>query len=177
MSIDTDRETSMTNIFKGATAALLIAFAWACESHQIAAPEAASASFFASSADVDVQAATLQWLIDNKSATGLDAQCVSVGYPDADLDPGADLLDRFFSHVPAVVPYSSCTIGVSGDLYKPTGGAAEWFFLGTPTVTRRSAEIAAGFHLNGRLSERFLCKLRQTGTGWTVRGCTLTSAA
>jgi hypothetical protein len=177
MSIDPDRETTMTNILRSAAAALLIAFAWACESHQIASPETASLNIFASSEDVNVQAATLQWLIDNKSATGLDAQCVSVGYPDEDLDPGHDLLDRFFSYVPAVVPYSSCTIGVSGDLYRPTGGAAEWFFLGTPTVTRRSAEIAAGFHLNGRLSERFLCKLHQTGATWTVRSCTLTSAA
>ena len=167
----------MTHILRSAAAALLIAFAWACESHQIAAPETASLNVFASTADVDVQAATLQWLIDNKSAAGLDAQCVSVGYPDAELDPGADLLDRFFSYVPAVVPYSSCAIGVSGDLYRPTGGAAEWLFLGTPTITRRSAEIEAGFHLNGRLSERFLCKLRQAGAAWTVRGCTLTSAA
>ena len=167
----------MTIIVRSAAAAFLIAFAWACESHQIASPETASLKVFASSADVDVQAATLQWLIDHKSAAGLDAQCVSVGYPDADLDPGADLLDRFFSHVPAMVPYSSCAIGVSGDLYRPTGGAAEWLFLGTPTVTRRSAEIAAGFHLNGRLSERFLCKLRQTGAGWAVRGCTPASAA
>ena len=59
-----------------------------------ASPETASLNVFASSEDVNVQAATLQWLIDNKSATGLDAQCVSVGYPDAELDPGADLLDR-----------------------------------------------------------------------------------
>jgi hypothetical protein len=167
----------MTKILRGAAAALLIAVAWACESHQIASPEGASLHVFASSEDVDVQAATLQWLIDNKSATGLDAQCVSVGYPDAELDPGHDLLDRFFNYVPAVVPYSSCTIDLGGDRYRPTGGAAEWFFLGTPTVTRRSAEIAAGFHLNGRLSERFLCKLRQTGTGWAVRNCTLTAAA
>ena len=167
----------MTNIFRGALAALLIAFAWACESHQIAAPENGSLNFFATSADVDIQAATLQWLIDNKSATALDAQCVSVGYPDATLDPGADLLDRFFSHVPPVVPYSDCIIGIGGDVYRPTGGPAEWFFLGTPTVTRRSAEIAAGFHLNGRLSERFLCKLHQAGEEWRVRGCTLTSAS
>ena len=79
---------------RGAAAALLIAFAWACESHQIASPETASLNVFASTEDVEVQAATLQWLIDNKSATGLDAQCVSVGYPEADLDPGADLLSR-----------------------------------------------------------------------------------
>ena len=170
----------MTKIFRAGartTAALLIASAWACESAAISAPEGASLADAATAADVDVQAATLQWLIDNKSATGLDAQCVSVGYPDADLDPGADLLNRFAGRTPPVVAYSSCTISIGGDVYNPTGGPAEWFFLGAPTFSGKSAEIAAGFHLNGRLTERFLCKLRQTGSVWSVRGCTLTGAA
>jgi hypothetical protein len=167
----------MTKTIRGAAAALLIASAWACESGQIASPEAASLNVVTASVDVDVQAATLQWLIDNKSSTGLDAQCVSVGYPNADVDPGADLLDRFAGRVPPVVAYSSCTIAVTGDIYNPTGGQAEWFFLGTPTISGKSAEIAAGFHLNGRLSERFLCNLRQTGGVWAIRSCSLTGSA
>jgi hypothetical protein len=76
-----------------------------------------------------------------------------------------------------VVAYSNCTIAVTGDIYNPTGGQAEWFFLGTPTISGKSAEIAAGFHLNGRLSERFLCNLRQTGGVWAIRSCTLTASA
>jgi len=167
----------MTKTIRGAAAALLIASAWACESGRIASPEAASLNVVTASADVDVQAATLQWLIDNKSATGLDAQCVSVGYPNADVDPGADLLDRFAGRIPPVVAYSNCTISIYGDTYNPTGGPAEWFFLGTPTISGKSAEIAAGFHLNGRLSERFLCTLRQTGGVWAIRSCTLTASA
>jgi len=167
----------MTKTLRGAAAAFLIASAWACESAEIASPETAELNVAVSTVDVDVQTSVLQWLIDNKSATGIDAQCVSVGYPNADVDPGADLLDRFAGRIPPVVAYSNCTIAVTGDIYNPTGGLAEWFFLGTPTITGKSAEIAAGFHLNGRLSERFLCTLRQTGGVWAVRNCTLTASA
>jgi hypothetical protein len=167
----------MTKNIRGAAAALLIASAWACDSAPTASPETAALNVVTASVDVDVQAATLQWLIDNKSATGLDAQCVSVGYPNADVDPGADLLDRFAGRIPPVVAYSNCTISIYGDTYNPTGGQAEWFFLGTPTISGKSAEIAAGFHLNGRLSERFLCNLRQTGGVWAIRNCTLTASA
>jgi hypothetical protein len=167
----------MTKTLRGAAAAFLIASAWACDSAPTASPETAALNVVTASVDVDVQAATLQWLIDNKSATGLDAQCVSVGYPNADVDPGADLLDRFAGRIPPVVAYSNCTISIYGDTYNPTGGQAEWFFLGTPTISGKSAEIAAGFHLNGRLSERFLCNLRQTGGVWAIRNCTLTASA
>jgi hypothetical protein len=173
----------MTSFFRNAgratTAALLIVSAAACDSaSSISAPEGAAALNVASTTvDVDIQAAALQWLIDNKSATGLDAQCVSVGYPEADLDPGADLLSRFAGRTPPVVAFSSCTISIGGDTYNPTGGPAEWFFLGTPTISGKQAEIPAGFHLNGRLTERFLCTVRQQGAAWTVRNCTLTGAA
>ena len=160
-----------------AAAALLIASAWACESSQITAtPQAVARTATLATAEVDVQAATLQWLIDNKSATGLDAQCVSVGHPDADLDPGADLLSRFAGRTPPVVAYSSCTINVGGDTYNPTGGPAEWFFLGTPTISGKGAQLQAGFHLNGRLFEQFDCSLRQTGSVWAIRQCKLTAA-
>jgi hypothetical protein len=60
----------------------------------------------------DVQEATLRWLIDNKSATGLDAQCVSTGFPDFDNDPSPLLLDRFAANATPVVPLSSCTVDV-----------------------------------------------------------------
>ena len=162
----------------GAVAAFLLAGAAACESADISAPEAASANVIASTADeLEIHVATLQWLIDNKSATGLDAQCVSTGHPDFTNDPGADLLARFAGRTPPVVAYSSCTISISGDTYNPTGGPAEWFFLGTPAINGTRAEIDAGFHLNGRLSERFHCFLRSTGTTWAIRRCDLTFAA
>jgi hypothetical protein len=89
----------------------------------------------------------------------------------------AALLSRFSSNVPPVVAYSNCTISVGGDAYIPTGGPAEWFFLGTPAISGKRAEIDAGFHVNGRLSERFHCALRLAGTTWSVSQCTLTGAA
>ncbi len=37
--------------------------------------------------------------------------------------------------------------------------------------------MTTGFHVNGRLFERWECDLRQTGTVWSVSGCVLTAAA
>ena len=170
--------TNKTSFLRVGTAALLLAAAWGCDQAAISAPEAAGANVIASTAaELEIHTATLQWLIDNKSATGLDAQCVSTGHPDFTNDPGADLLARFAGRTPPVVPYSNCTISVTGDTYNPTGGFAEWFFLGTPAISGGRAEIDAGFHLNGRLSERFRCHLRQTGATWAIRRCDLTFAA
>lgn len=164
-----------------AAAALLIASAWACES---AAPTAPLAARLDGDADrpiatspVDVQESTLRWLIDNKGAAGFDAYCVSTGWPEANNDPSVDLLNRFAGNVPPVVPYSHCTISATGNTYNPTGGPAQWFFLGDPIITGRTAEIQAGFHINGRLAEFFRCSLRLTGQGWVVRECILTGAA
>jgi hypothetical protein len=170
--------TTKTSFLRAGTAALLLAAAWGCDQAPLTAPEAAGANVIASTGDeLEIHVATLQWLIANKSATGLDAQCVSTGFPDADVDAGTDLLARFAGRTPPVVAYSSCTIAVTGDTYNPTGGFAEWFFLGTPAISGTRAEVDAGFHLNGRLSERFHCFLRQTGATWAIRRCDLTFAA
>lgn len=123
----------------------------------------------------DVQEATLRYLFANKGAEGMDAYCVSTGYPDFDNDPSATLLDRFAGSTPLVVPLSDCTISISGDTYNATGGPAQWFKVGTPTVTGRTASVPAGFHINGRLVESFVCDLRYRNA-WTVTGCELTSA-
>ncbi|HEX2204865.1 MAG TPA: hypothetical protein VHG91_16265 [Longimicrobium sp.] len=168
----------MKTLTRAAAALLLASVAWACESAPLAAPAEARLD----EADrapvvnpIDVQAATLTWLIDNKGAAGFDAYCVSVG--ENDDDPSAELLDRFAGRTPPVVPLSHCTVSVTGDTYNPTGGPAQWFFLRDPVVTGRTAELDAGFHINGRLAEFFHCTLRLTGQGWVVRECVLTGAA
>ena len=158
-----------------AVAALVLA---ACESQpaaSVAAPLHNDADRLVVNVE-DVQEATLRYLFANKGATGMDAYCVSTGYPDFDNDPTSTLLDRFAGNTPPVVALSGCTISVGGDTYNATGGPAEWFKVGTPTVTGRTAEIAAGFHINGRLAESFICDLRYQ-QAWTVTGCTLTGAA
>jgi hypothetical protein len=129
----------------------------------------------ASSTPLDVQEAALQWLIANKSATGIDAQCVSTGYPGLNADPSSLLLDRFAAGTPAVVPLSSCTVDVSAITYNPTGGLAQWFKLGEPVVTGRTATFEAAMQLNGRLFEAYACEARLRNV-WVVTGCELTAA-
>lgn len=123
----------------------------------------------------DVQEATLRWLIDNKSATGLDAQCVSTGFPDFDNDPSPLLLDRFAANATPVVPLSSCTVDVSGITYNPTGGFAQWFKLGEPVISGRRATLPAAMQLNGRLYEGYECQARLQQT-WTITNCELVVA-
>lgn len=159
-----------------AAAVLVLA---ACESQPTATASAAAPRSDADRLVVnveDVQEATLRYMFSTKGATGMDAYCVSTGYPDFDNDPSATLLDRFAGNTPPVVALSGCTVSVSGDTYNATGGPAEWFKVGTPTVTGRTATIQTGFHINGRLSESFVCDLRYRDA-WTVTGCTLTGAA
>jgi hypothetical protein len=157
-------------------AAALVVLA-ACEQQ----PTASAASALRSDGDrvvnpaFDVQEATLRWLIANKSATGLDAQCVSTGFPDLDNDPSPLLLDRFAGSTPPVVPLSSCTVDVSGITYNPTGGLAQWFKLGEPVIDGRRATLPAAMQLNGRLYEGYECHARLQNV-WTVTGCTLTVA-
>lgn len=127
--------------------------------------------------EFDVHEATLRYMFADKGATGMDAYCVSTGHPDADVDPSPLLLDRFAGNAPPVVAYSSCTISVSGDTYNATGGPAQWFFLGSAAISGKRAQVTTGFHINGRLYERFDCDLRQTVAGWSVTGCTLVAAA
>lgn len=160
-----------------AAAALVLA---ACESQPTAATATAGASFteddrIAQSTTLDVQEAALRWLIDNKSATGLDAQCVSTGYPELDADPSSLLLDRFAGSTPQIVPLSHCTVDVSGITYNPTGGFAQWFKLGTPVITGRTATIETAMQLNGRLFEAYACEARLRNV-WTITGCVLTAA-
>jgi hypothetical protein len=160
-----------------AVAALVLA---ACESQ----PTASAAAPLRSDADrlvvnvEDVQEATLRYLFSTKGAEGMDAYCVSTGYPDADDDASATLLARFADQKPAVVALSGCTISVAGDTYNATGGPAEWFKVGSsPEVRGRRATIPAAFHINGRLAESFSCELRYQQQAWTVTECVLTSAA
>ncbi|HEX5727578.1 MAG TPA: hypothetical protein VFX98_19050 [Longimicrobiaceae bacterium] len=162
-----------------AAAALLIAGAWACESAELAAPDQVlfDERRPAPTSEVDVQEATFRWLFENKGATGFDAYCISTGWPESNDDPSAELLARFAGNQPPVVPLSDCTISVAGDTYNPTGGPAQWFFVGPATITGRTATLDAGFHINGRLAEFFDCTLRLTGQGWVVRECVLTGAA
>lgn len=157
-------------------AAALIVLA-ACEQQ----PTASAASALRSEGDrvvnpaFDVQEATLRWLIANKSATGIDAQCVSTGFPDADNDASPLLLDRFAANKPAVVPLSSCTVDVSGITYNPTGGFAQWFKLGDPVIQGRRATLPAAMQLNGRLYEGYQCQARLQNV-WTIVDCELTIA-
>lgn len=158
-----------------AAAVLVLA---ACDQQPTAAPAATALR----SDDVrvinpafDVQEATLRWLIANKSATGLDAQCVSTGFPDFDNDPSPLLLDRFAGSTPPVVPLSSCTVDVSGITYNPTGGFAQWFKLGEPVISGRRATLPAAMQLNGRLYEGYECEARLQQT-WTVTNCDLVIA-
>ena len=158
-----------------AAAALVLA---ACESQPTAS--AAGASFdegdrVAQSTPLDVQEAALRWLIENKSATGLDAQCVSTGYPETTTDPSSLLLDRFAGRTPPVVPISDCTVEVGGITYNPTGGFAQWFKLGEPVITGRTATIETAMQLNGRLFEAYECDARLRNV-WTITRCTLVAA-
>ncbi|HEV3051763.1 MAG TPA: hypothetical protein VGX50_15765 [Longimicrobium sp.] len=158
-----------------AVAALVLA---ACESQPTAsvAPLRSDADRLVVNVE-DVQEATLRYMFSTKGATGMDAYCVSTGFGgEADTDPPTTLLDRFAGNVPPVVALSGCTISVGGDTYNATGGPAEWFKVGSPTVIGRTASIETGFHINGRLAESFVCDLRYR-LGWTVTGCTLTGAA
>lgn len=160
----------------GIAAALMVLAA--CEQQPTAAPAASALRADGDrvvSPAFDVQEATLRWLIDNKSATGLDAQCVSTGYPELDNDPGSILLDRFAGSTPLVVPLSSCTVDVSGITYNPTGGYAQWFKLGDPVITGRTATLPAAMQLNGRLFEGYECHARLQNV-WTITDCTLTIA-
>ena len=159
-----------------AAAALLLA---ACES-QPTASAAAAASFneddrVAQSTPLDVQEAALRWLIENESATGLDAQCVSTGYPETTTDPSSLLLDRFAGSTPPIVPLSHCTVDVSAITYNPTGGLAQWFKLGDPVITGRTATIETAMQLNGRLFEAYECQARLRNV-WTITNCTLVAA-
>ena len=172
------RTTSLRTRGLRAAAAFLLVAAWGCESAPATAPEAAVKSEDrVVSPEFDIHEATLRYMFAGHGATGMDAYCVSTGYPDADNDPGSLLLDRFAGATPQVVPYSSCTITVGGDTYNPTGGPAQWFFLSPAAISGKRATVTTGFHINGRLFERYDCQLRQTGTGWSVSGCTLTAAA
>lgn len=175
-----DESTEMNLIRTGRAASLaaaaLIVLA-ACEQQPIASASAGALrnERIASSTSLDVQEATLRWLIANKSATGIDAQCVSTGFPAADADPGSLLLDRFSGSTPPVVPLSSCTVDVSAITYNPTGGLAQWFKLGEPVVSGRRATLPAAMQLNGRLYEGYECKARLQST-WTISECALTVA-
>lgn len=158
-------------------AAALVVLA-ACEQQPTASAAGAlrnDGERIAGSTTLDVQEAALRWLIDNKSATGIDAQCVSTGYPDATNDPSSLLLDRFSANTPPVVPLSGCTVDVSAITYNATGGLAQWFKLGEPTVTGRTATIPAAMQLNGRLFEGYECQARLRNA-WTVTDCVLTVA-
>jgi hypothetical protein len=158
-----------------ALAALVLA---ACESQptaSVAAPLHNDADRLVVNVE-DVQETTLRYLFANKGAEGMDAYCVSTGYPDFDNDPSSTLLDRFAGNTPQVVALSGCTISVGGDTYNATGGPAQWFKVGSPTVTGRTATVPAGFHINGRLAESFSCNLRYQ-QAWVVTGCDLTGAA
>lgn len=158
-------------------AAALIVLA-ACEQQPTASAAGAlrnDGERIASSTTLDVQEATLRWLVANKSATGIDAQCVSAGFPNGTTDPSSLLLDRFSASTPPLVPISGCTVDVSAITYNATGGLAQWFKLGDPTVTGRTAVIPAAMQLNGRLFEGYECHARLQNA-WTVTDCVLTAA-
>lgn len=163
----------------GALALAALAGLWGCDNANLAAPAEArlnDADRVVLGTETDVHEAALRYLFANKADQTVDAFCVSTGFPEADNDPSQSLLDRFLGNTPPVVPLSSCTIAVTGDTYNPTGGRAQWFFVGPATINARNATVGAGFHLNGRLRETFDCSLRYT-TQWTVTNCTLVSAA
>lgn len=158
----------------------VIALVAGCESGIPAAPAGAlrdQAARPAAPTVTDVQEAALRFLIDNHGAEGMDAYCVSTGWPEANDDPDTALLDRFAGSQPPVVAYSGCTISVTGDTYNATGGPAQWFSLGPATFRGRRAELDANWHINGRLAEFYHCTLRLAGDTWRVAGCTLVGAA
>jgi hypothetical protein len=82
---------------------------------------------------------------------------------------------RFAASTPPVVPLSGCTVDVSAITYNATGGLAQWFKLGEPAVTGRTATIPAAMQLNGRLFEGYECQARLRNV-WTVTDCVLTIA-
>ena len=172
--------TMTRSTLRAALAAVLAAGAWACESAQLPAPDAALGSEIAAAPVADplgAQAATLQWLIDNKGIETFDAYCVATGFPETQTDPSPELLALFAGSTPPVVPASDCTQGIGGNTYNPTGGPAQFFLLGDPVITGRRATVESGFHVNGRFAEFFRCELILTGQGWRVRECVLTAAA
>lgn len=159
-----------------AAAVLVLA---ACEQQPLATAAAASfeeAERVSATAPLDVQTATLEWLIANKTAEGIDAYCVSTGYPDLTDDPSTALLDRFAGRKPAVVPLSECNVDVSGITWNQTGGFAEWLKVGEPQIRGAKATIPAAFQLNGRLFEAFECEARRRQDVWTVTDCVLVAA-
>jgi hypothetical protein len=159
-----------------AAAVLVLA---ACEQQPTASAPAAllnAAERVSATAPLDVQTATLEWLIANKTAEGIDAYCVSTGYPDLTDDPGADLLDRFAGRKPALVPLSECTVDVSGITWNQTGGFAEWLKVGDAQIRGARATIPAAFQLNGRLFEAYECEVRRHQGVWAVQECVLVAA-
>ena len=74
-----------------------------------------------------------------------------------------------------MVPLSACTVDVSAITYNATGGLAQWFKLGEPVITGRTATLPAAMQLNGRLFEGYECQARLRNV-WTVTDCTLTIA-
>ena len=170
---------SFFRIGRAASFAAAVLVLAACEQQPTAS--AASARLdegerVSATAPLDVQTATLEWLIANKTAEGIDAYCVSTGYPDLTEDPSASLLDRFAGRKPAVVPLSECTVDVSGITWNQTGGFAEWLKVGEPRIRGAKATIPAAFQLNGRLFEAFECEARRQHGVWTVSECTLVAA-
>ena len=160
-------------------AVLLLMGAAACESASPSAPEAASLDVIEAAPvinDEDVQAVVLQSLIADKGITSFDAFCVSLG--DDPVDPSPVFLDRFAGSTPPVVPVSQCNVAVTGTTYVPTGGPAQYFFIGTPTYTGRRATVSAGFQVNGRFAEFFQCTVRPGAQGsFVVQECVITGAA
>lgn len=159
-----------------AAAVLVLA---ACEQQPLATPASArmeEAQRVSATAPLDVQTAALEWLIANKSAQGIDAYCVSTGYPELTEDPSASLLERFAGRKPAVVPLSECTVEISGITWNQTGGFAEWLKVGEPQIRGARAAIPAAFQLNGRLFEAFQCEARRRHDAWTVTDCVLVAA-
>ncbi len=167
---------ALAALFIGALVAMLAG----CDASALAAPAEAvrdEAARPAAPGETDVQEAALRFLIANHGAQGMDAYCVSTGWPEANDDPGAALLDRFAGSQPPVVAYSGCTISVAGDTYNATGGPAQWFSLGSAAIRGRRAELDANWHINGRLAEFYHCTLRLAGDAWRVSGCVLVAAA
>jgi hypothetical protein len=159
-----------------AAAVLVLA---ACEQQPLATPASArmeETERVSATAPLDVQAATLEWLIANKTADGIDAYCVSTGYPDLTEEPSASLLERFAGRKPALVPLSECTVDVSGITWNQTGGFAEWLKVGEPQVRGAKATLPAAFQLNGRLFEAYACEAKRHQGAWTVTDCVLVAA-
>ena len=137
------------------------------------------------SEDVDIQAAVLRHLLDERDeppiAAANHALCVGVGPGLPLLDPPTSLTRRLAGTPIPVVPATACRIdldhafpGVHGArlLLERTGEEAAALWTDLPEHTRSDAvHVRAGYYADGPAASGYECTVRPDDGAWRVVGC------